>query len=102
MSTETELLARLGRDHAELVAGFTVARLPARVVRRTRRRASRKTIALLASAIAGMLATVIATCALVEHATGDALPTIWTNVIALAVALGTLTVFVLLFARDSE
>ena len=99
---DTDLRARLARDHAQLVAGFTARKLPARVARRTRRRASRKTIALLASAMAGMLASVVAARALVEGTTGDALPMSWTIVIALCVALGSLTVFVLLFAQDPE
>ena len=98
---DTDLRARLARDHAQLVAGFTARKLPARVARRTRRRASRKTIALLASAMTGMLASAVAARALVEG-TGDALPMSWTIVIALCVALGSLTVFVLLFAQDPE
>ena len=99
MSTDTDLLAR---DHAKLIAGYSASKPPARVARRTRRRALRKTIALLASAMAGMLATVITTRTLVELATGNALSTLWTLVIALCVALGSLTVFALLFVRDLE
>jgi hypothetical protein len=100
MPTDDDLIARLGRDHAELVAGFAAATLPAHVARRTRWCAFRKTIVLLASASAGMFVTVIATHSLAVQAAASALSTPWASVIALCIALGALTVFALLFARE--
>lgn len=102
MTTETDLAARLERDHAQLAAGFSVAKLPANVARRTRRLARRKTLALLASAAAGMLATAIATHVIAGRMTGGTVSAFWLIVISLCVALGALAGFVLLFAQEPE
>jgi hypothetical protein len=103
MSTEFDPGTRLGRDHAALVDGFSRAKFPSRLARRTRLLAMRKTLVLLASALAGMLATALAMYALAAQASGDdAIPATWLVVISICVPLGALAGFVLLLAQERE